>query len=305
MKAFVEIDLVQAEWVVTAYCSRDARMLQVVKDRLDPHLRTGSIISGAPESFVAFEDGIVGHMTDPVDIDEARKALPKTWTDRGKTYNVADFFLPRSMSIRQAGKKSNHALNYDMGYRRFALENEVDESEAKVIVETYKTIAYPGLQTYYRDIQWELRNNDRRVKNCFGQTRKFMGRWDADLLLAAYSFKPQSTVGNVANFGLRRIYRDDEGCMARVQLCAQVHDSILCQHTFDTWEELADQVHRCDTHLTTTCTYHEEDFQLRREVAIGRDWGEESMIEVRDYTPDTLADALKAAWEGGCGPTAA
>jgi len=209
------------------------------------------------------------------------------------------------MSIRQAGKKSNHGLNYDMGYRTFALENEMEEADARVIVDTYKTIAYPGLQTYYREVQWILRNQDRKIRNCFGQVRQFRGKWDHELLKAAYSHIPQSTVGNVTNFGLRRIYNDDSGCLKRVHPVAQVHDSVVNEHTFDTFEELADQVHRCDTHMTTTCSYHGEDFRLRREVTMGKNWGEDSMMDVVYTTPETLPSALEAAWEAGCVEAAA
>lgn len=292
---FVEVDLVQAEWVVTAYASRDARMLDVVKNKRDPHLRTGSLISNAPEGFVRHEAKLVGHLSDPDEIRTLRKELPGVWEEDGQEWVLSDFFLPRSMSIRQAGKKSNHGLNYDMKYKRFALENEMDESDAKRIEHLYKNVAYKGLLEYYKDIERELKENGRRLTNCFGQTRRFDDRWGPELLNAAYSFKPQSTVGNVTNFGLRRIYKDSS-IARKVEPCAQVHDSILNNHFYRTPEELCNQLLVVDRHMTTTCSYHYEDFELRREYKIGKAWGE-GMQDIKWEAPDGPEALHKALQE--------
>jgi hypothetical protein len=290
-RCFIEIDLVQAEWVVTAYVSQDARMLDVVHAEADPHTRTGSLISGAPESFVIFENELIGHTTDPTEIARARSAIPAEW----EGVPTSQFFYPRIFSIRQAGKKSNHGLNYNMGYRRFALENGMEEREAKDICAMYRDIAYPGLKRYYTLINQQLRNSNRRLTNCFGQTRQFRGEWGTELLDAAYAFLPQSTVGNVTNFGMRGIYHDYR--LRDVQLGAQQHDSLLNQHNFSSWTELADQVIICDHHMSTPCAYHGQIFTLRRDIKLGLDWGEDSMIKVDFDSPDVLPVALEKAWE--------
>ena len=291
---FVEVDLVQAEWVVTAYCSQDARMLKVVEDKLDPHVTTGMLISNAAEEIVVLDHKLVGHLTDPHDISKIRadKLAP--------VQNLDTIFLPRTMSIRQAGKKSNHGLNYNMGYKRFALENELDEAEARRIVGLYKDVAYPGLHNYYREVERELKERGRKLKNCFGQARTFLDKWGPDLLNAAYAFKPQSTVGNVTNNGLRRIYNDTSN-LEEVNLAAQVHDSILNEHTFSSIPALANQILWVDRHMSTVCHYHGENFTLRREYKLGMTWGQDDMVDVEWSTPDELENALKAVsykWEG-------
>lgn len=290
---FVSADLVQAEWVVTAYCAQDARMKEVVEQHLDPHIRTGSLISGAPPGYVEYENTLVGHKTDPLEIELIRKDIPSTWEEDGQIYIVRDFFHPRSMSIRQGGKKSNHALNYDMGYRRFALENEMDEVEARRIVSLYKEVAYPGLQRYFKEVQRELRENSRRLKNCFGQSRQFLDRWDAELLNSAYAFKPQSTVANITNFGLRRIYNDTKH-LSRVTPAAQVHDSVINEHEYSSIDELADQIRWVDRYMTTPCYYHGDEFELRREWKIGRRWGDDWMVSL-EWGQDMIENALEVA----------
>jgi hypothetical protein len=287
MQCFVEIDLVQAEWVATAYIANDPRMIDVVSKKVDPHLRTGSLISGAPESFVKHENTLVGHLTDPGDIALARRALPPEWDG----IKVADFFLPRNMSVRQAGKKSNHGLNYGEQYKTFALTNEMDEGDAKHIVELYRKVAYPGLSIWYKLVELELRKNGRRLTNCFGQSRRFLERWGPDLLNAAYAFKPQSTIANVTNFGWRDTYYDRHESMRRVAIAAQVHDSVKTHNEYNSYDNLHTQVSRCVYHMTTICEYNGHQFIIDPEVKVGYNWGH--MITVHDVTPDGLEKALE------------
>lgn len=291
MKALVETDLEGADWVVTAYCCQDSAMLEVVEKGLKPHTRTGSLISGAPEDFVELEHSRVGDRTDPVDIARIRKHLPTEWRGIG----VRHFFMPRSMSIRQAGKKSNHGLNYGMRYKRFALENELPELDAKRIVDNYRNVAYPGLKRWYQLIADELRANRRRLTNCFGQTRAFMDRWGPDLLDAAYAFKPQSTVANVTNRGMHTIYRSPYD---KINLAAQVHDSILTHHEFDSWDELGEQIWWVDQAMECELEYHQRQFTLKRSVKLGINWGKDCMIDVSNAA--WSAESLRAAWEKSC-----
>jgi len=290
-KGFIEIDLVQAEWIVTAFLAADQRMLDVVKSGRDPHLRTGSLISGAPEEFVKLEDDLVGHLKDPSDIAKARKGLPKEWDG----IKVINFFKPRVMSIRQAGKKANHGLNYGMGYRRFALENEMEENESKRICMVYRDIAYPGLNRYYDVIEDELRRNNRTLTNCFGQTIQFMDRWGPELLMAAYAFKPQSTVGNIANFALKDIYINGGENIIPV---AQVHDSILNEHTWDSFGELWYQISRVRQCMSVPFEYNSMEHTLKTEVKIGINWGDDGMISLG--SGEVGKDDLESAWETLC-----
>jgi hypothetical protein len=288
---FIEVDLVQAEWIVTAFLAADRRMLDVVLNDKDPHLRTGSLISGAPEDFVILENNLVGHLTDPEEISDRRKTLPKEWKD----IPIYQFFMPRNMSIRQAGKKANHGLNYGLGYKTFALYNEMQETDAKRICTVYREIAYPGLEQYYSVIEEELRRNNRILSNCFGQTIQFLDRWGPEVLNAAYAFKPQSTVGNITNFGLRKIYLDNN---KEIVPAAQVHDSILCEHTWQDWEDLQEQVAYVRDAMSTPFQYNTLEYTLRTEVKIGINWGESGMVSLG--MGDIKPNDLESAWDTLC-----
>src|SRR3990167_8315032 len=132
MNIFCEFDLAGAEGVIIAYLTGDSNMLDVVNSGRSPHVVTGSLMSGLSEELVSAENKIIGNKTDEDEIRLLRQEhMPQIFQQAG--------FLPRTMSVRQAGKKSNHGLNYNMKYKRYALENEIDETEAKKAVDLYRT----------------------------------------------------------------------------------------------------------------------------------------------------------------------
>lgn len=259
----MEIDLAQAEWVVTGYCAREPRMIETFEKGLDPHPETGCLISNAPREFVVAEDKLIGHHTDPELIAELRKKLlinPK-------------WFLPRTMSIRQAGKKGNHGLNYDEGYKTFALTNEIDEVEAKAIVDKYHSV-YVRLRAWYDEIKEQLRRN-MTLENCLGSKRIFRLAWGMPLLKAAYAFLPQSTVGDVGKKAFTRIYEDewlqkDDRCI----IGGTVHDSTVCAVEYTSVDELAEIITRAKNHHIIPLTYHNQTFTLRTDVKLGMNWGD-------------------------------
>jgi DNA polymerase-1 len=129
---------------------------------------------------------------------------------------------------RQWGKRANHGLNYDLGYKTFALYYEIGESEAKYIVDRYHQ-AYPGVRQGYHAQVRQMLSTNRTVINCMNRRRLFLDRWGDDLFKSAYSFIPQSTVADVINErGLAYIYYNQD-LFAPVELLLQVHDSVIFQ----------------------------------------------------------------------------
>ena len=289
-RLLIELDKRQAEWVVTAYAAPDERMIDVCESNRDPHTATGVLISGAPEDFIRAEHKLVGHLTDPLEVAEARQPL---LLSAGR--NASSWFLPRSMSIRQAGKKSNHGLNYGMGYKRFSLENELDESEGRRCVEAYHR-AYPGLRgSYYTAVQRQLKE-DRTLENCFGRRRRFLDAWGEDLFKEAYSFIPQSTVVDVVNRAIIQAYKDPRNWMRRLELLAQVHDSVLFQYPLNNLPDMTMAVKQFADYMTPTINYHGRDFVIYTDVKIGLTWG--NMYEVKAaINSDKLEEALRETLE--------
>lgn len=291
----IEFDLAGAEWVVVAYLAGDANMLSVVESGKSPHVVTGALISGASEEFVKLEYEAVGSHTDPDTVRHHRSGLDIP----------PGIFLPRSMSIRQAGKKSNHGCNYYMRYRRFALENEMPETDAEPIVKFYSEKAYPGLQNWWDGTKETLRKNGRTLTNCFGRKVTMMGEWGIDLFMAAYSFVPQSTVFDVCRAGMIRVYNDDSADFHNVHIGAQVHDSLMVNYPVptiqDEWYAMARFMDRtANQHMRSPLRYRgavdgmEREFTLGCDAKLGFNWGSMHGVKVtQDY--DALIDDIKRA----------
>lgn len=297
---FLNFDKAGAEWVVVAYLSQDARMLDVVHSGKSPHVVTGSLISGAPEELVLREHELIQERNNPYEIEELRATLPDL---QGGLY-----FLPRTMSIRQAGKKSNHALNYGEGYRVFALYNEMEESEAKKVVDFYHTRAYPGVRnTYHEGIKYELRTAGRTLTNCFGRKVVLRGPWDDKLFKKGFAFKPQSTVVDMVNQGMRQGQADESAEMWDFYILSQVHDSLLCMYPVPRnraeWRRLAKCCQVMDRYMSPTCTYGAHSFKIKTDVKIGVDYQHMEKVKLSKDL-DAVALDLESTWFGMVEPPA-
>lgn len=264
---FWEVDKRQAEWVVVAYLANDASMIKVVEEDRDAHTYTAAMMFVCPEDIIKAEAKLVGNSTDSEFIFQARKlVVPEEFLMR----------LPRTMSGRQAGKKSNHGLNYDEGYIKFALINEIEQTESRRIVELYHRI-YPGIrQTYHSSVQRQLQR-DRTLTNCFGRKVRFLDAWGPDLWKAGYAMLPQSTVVDSLNKGMCEIYSNDFLCggPGTIDLLAQTHDSILLQvplawfrdGRFDTAMKMVYDA------VSPECEYNGRRFRIATDSKIGLNWG--------------------------------
>lgn len=262
---FIELDKRQAEWVVVAYLSEDANMLDVIENDRDPHTHTAHLMFGVDPDIIKLEAKRIGSSADVDFIADERRALMESGID-------LPGFLPRTMSIRQCGKKSNHGLNYDEGFMTFSLLNEIEIPEAKRIIELYHTI-YPNIrQKYYKRVQADLAR-DRTLTNCFGRKYRFLDAWGHDLFKSAYSFAPQSTVVDGLNMGMRDIYYDNSSHMKNIELLSQVHDSILIQIPISDLTHVHKIIQTLDHHTSCDMTYHGRTFKIKTDFKIGMNWG--------------------------------
>lgn len=268
-KVFWEIDKRQAEWVVVAYLTGDANMLSVVESGRDSHIHTASLMFNIEPEVLEYESKLVGNNTDADAIYDIRT--------RDEILSRYHEHLPRTMSGRQCGKKSNHGLNYDEGYVKFALINEIEQSDSKRIVELYHRI-YPGIRaSYYESVKRQLQK-DRTLTNCFGRRVRFMDAWGPDLWKAAYSMLPQSSVVDSLNIGMVGIYNDALLCELKeynLEILAQTHDSILLQAPVDlVWSErflpVRERVH---AYVSPDLSYNGRTFKIATDDKLGQNWG--------------------------------
>lgn len=264
----VEFDKSGAEWVVVAYLSGDARMLDVIQSGKSPHIVTGHLLTGVPEDVVEAESKIVKNVIDPDTIYELRsKHFPMLLDERWR-------FLPRSMSIRQCGKKSNHALNYGMRYRRAALQWEIEEREAATIVELYSSSAcYPGIPLWHEGIRRQLKK-DRTLISLLGRKIELMDEWGDELFNQAYSFNPQSTIGDMVNDALITFEQDLEPFMYKADCLTQTHDSATMQYPENDWVDMAKYAIRFGLdYMSPELEANARKFRVGTDMKIGHSWG--------------------------------
>ena len=278
-----EVDKRQAEWVVVAYLTGDANMISVVESGADSHIHTASLMFKASKEDIAKENKIVGNNNDSDLISQLRIEAGITTT------------LLRTMSMRQCGKKSNHGLNYDEGPNTFALINEMEQNEAKAIVELYHHI-YPGIRIWYAATKRQLQK-DRSLTNCFGRKVRFMDSWGPDLWKAAYSMLPQSTVVDSLNMGMCKVY-DDRWLTEtmNVDLLAQVHDSILMQVPLANMHNMLEMMDRVYDYVSPEMKYNNRSFKIATDSKLGLNWGgyhkEHNPTGMREMTSENLTALL-------------
>ncbi len=233
----VSIDMSQAENRVVAYISNEQRMIKAFEEGIDVHMQTASLVFGKPIEEISDDPG-----SSPL--------------GGGK------------FSERFWGKKSNHSLNFDLGYRSFAIEYQLPNSEAKYIVERYHTI-YPGVRIWHGSIREQL-SQSKTLINCLGRHRRFYGRWGDDLFKEAYSFIPQSTVADKLNRdGLCYTYYGQD-LFGEVELLNIVHDSILFQVPIDIGaNRIYEIIITICRNLESPITWKDREFSIPADAKLG------------------------------------
>jgi hypothetical protein len=127
---------------------------------------------------------------------------------------------------RDWGKKANHGLNYDLGYKTFSLYNEIPERDGKMIVDIYHR-AYPGVRGGFHSYIKQCINKNRTLTNYMGRKTLFTDRLDDSLYKDAYACIPQGTVGDIIDErGINYVYYNPDSLFKYVELLIQVHDQI-------------------------------------------------------------------------------
>lgn len=276
-----EVDKSQAEWVVVAYYSGDDQMIHVIENGLDPHAYTAFLMFDCPIELIQKESKLVGHTTDPETIfDIRRQYIPE----------VLDLpFITRTMSMRQAGKKSNHGLNYDEGPREFALQNEMAETEAKKVWNLYHA-AYPGVHSMHNMVKEKL-SRDRTLENCFGRRIKLMDGWGRTLWKSAYSAIPQSTVVDLINEGMMKMYEDRSDLMLPIEILMQVHDSIKFQYPIELIDQSPGMLAQVYEYLDPEMEYGGRAFHIGTDTKLG--FNGRDLKELKFKPGETTSDDIR------------
>jgi len=265
---YCSFDESQFENRIVAYVGNILPMIEAFESGKDVHSLTGALISNKPYDLVREE-----HANDIyVPIGDGKH----TW--------------------RFWGKKCNHALNYDEGYKRFSLDLEIPEKEGKVLHYSYHR-AYPGVRnSYHAGVKAQLAK-DRTLTNLLDRKVTFLGQWGDKLFKEAYSCIPQGTCGDVINErGVNHIYYNQQ-YYRPIELLNQVHDSVGFQVPLSIpMVQIAEMLIRIKRNLEQPLRWKDREFIIPADLTIGFNMYKGDGIELKGAAfpmdAQKLADVL-------------
>lgn len=291
-------DKKQIEWVVVAHLTADPAMLAALQG--DTHTKTAALMSGATEEFIQWEKKLLGKET-----NAERLASLRASSGRMDSFGQLAV-LPTSMTLRQMGKKANHALNYGEGEMVYSLSNEISIPEARIQIARYHA-AYPGVKLWHAEIAFKLQSARAKglvpqLTNCFGRVIPFHGDVkNPQYLKSAFSSIPQATAVDSINPAMRFIRLE----IPTVQLRAQTHDDLTWQAKINRHKPLMDEAKRLATEakliaekMTPTMEYNGIQFTVGNDLKLGTNMGDagdenpRGMGELKDFEPETIYKRL-------------
>jgi DNA polymerase-1 len=263
------LDLSQIENRIVAYVGGVISQIRAFEQGIDLHRLTASIIFGKPYNEISTEDSSSS-------LGDGRQ------------------------SERYWGKKGNHATNYDIGYKTFALKNEMSETEAKCIL-NFIHQGYPQIRGGYHQVIQNMLKRDRTVTNLFDRKRLFLGPIIPsypnvpkgacqNTYREAYAQLPQSTTADKINEqGVEYIYYNQD-LFKPIELLTQIHDSVVFQIPLSIpWTKHAKMILQIKKSLETPLTWHETKFATPCDAAIGLNMGKKTMKEFKSKDiPDDI-----------------
>ncbi len=185
---------------------------------------------------------------------------------------------------RDVGKKCNHAFNYDMGYKQFALLCEMPETKARFYLEAYHD-AYPSVRQWHTRVVDQLKQNKTLV-DLFGKPQTFLSIWGHDLFKQAYSYIPQSTVATKLNtHGLLHVWHMPG---LDVEPLNVVHDDLWFQIPVSIgFPLMAEYIMSIKQSLEQPLFYHERSFIIPADLQIGVCFGDMEELKSNEYTDVT------------------
>ena len=255
------IDLSQIENRIVAYVGGVIEQIKAFESGIDLHRLTASVIFGKPYDEISGEGGSSS-------LGDGRQ------------------------SERFWGKKGNHATNYDVGYKTFALKNEMTENIAKAVIEKIHR-GYPQIRNGFHVIVQNMLKKNRMVTNLMGRSRLFLGPISpsypnvpkgacATTYREAYAQLPQSTTADKINeHGVEYIYYNQD-LFPSVELLTQIHDSVVFQIPLsEPWIEHARMISLIHQSLEQPLIWKDTEIKTPADIAVGISMCKEEMIEIK------------------------
>jgi len=210
------------------------------------------------------------------------------WTDDPKeNKKIAEQIAYRQDSYRQLAKKLGHGTNYYGTPRTMAKHAKVPIKQIEDFQRRYFD-GYPCIKEWHKEVKRQIREAG-FITTLLGRRRCFFGRPEDDSTLReAIAYEPQSLTADEIDTGIIRLFLS-----RRVELLAQVHDSVLFQIPEGREEELVPwAMGQLITHIPLV---KGRDFAVPVDAKVGWNWGD-VVLDKEGNVVDNVDGLVK--WKG-------
>lgn len=180
---------------------------------------------------------------------------------------IAEQTFHAPFSYRDATKRLSHGSNYLGTAFTMSQFTKIPIVLCRTFQEAYFK-AYPALTAWHEDVRKRLLR-DGWIVSLMGRRRWFMGRrWDDSTIREAVAYNPQSSVADILNTGLLRLWRAN---LPSVDLLMQVHDAVLIQYDEAREAELLPQCMKL-IEVEVPLLYNRS-LRIPTEAKVGWNWG--------------------------------
>lgn len=173
---------------------------------------------------------------------------------------------------RTIGKTIRHANNYSAGPSVIASKLGISLKEAKILMTRYHDQC-PQLRLWHKKIRTILEHKKVLV-NLLGRKHEFTERWGDDLFRSAYSYIPQSTVGDLLNDSLVDLY---EKYGSELIIYLQLHDAMYILSKVSDRAINMKKIHSVMMRPLTSSLG--EEYMIDVDFSVGKSWGDMEDID--------------------------
>lgn len=167
---------------------------------------------------------------------------------------------------RKVGKTLRHATNYSAGPQVIANALKCPLDVAKKLLTVYLR-ANPNLEVWHKQIQQQL-SAGRTLTTPLGRKHMFLERWGDTLFRSAYSYIPQSTIGDLLNMSMVKFY---EEYGRKRGLYLQLHDAIYVFAEENEVDDTMREMRRC---MIRPILINGHEVKVDVDFKVGKYWGE-------------------------------
>jgi DNA polymerase I len=264
-KKFLQFDLAQAESVIVGAVSGDANYQEACN-------------SGDPHTYVC----TLCWPDLPWNAANSKKARRA----------IAEQKYYRDYSYRDLAKRGGHGSNYGGTAPVLQIHLKIERKVAEDFQTRYFA-KFPGIRRWHLQVMQKI-GSTRTLTTALGRKRYFTGRpTDSSVIKEAIAYEPQSVIGDYLNYGLFRVWHKLEFLEGRIELLAQVHDSILFQ--FDpTKEDEAALIAEVQALMSVEIFINGKPFTIRSDAVSGWNWGKQ--LTRKDGTVENVHGLVE--WTG-------